>query len=208
LPRRRLDVENSCGSPAVGCAWSPRWGSRIWHTLWNSRSHNPEVAGSNPAPATSEKACKCGPFHLRGGFTLLGDLKRGQVALSGSCDDGTRRCADAVPSADGDDELLRMQARWRPASSSCTPGRPRRRRTCPRGGANGDAVRPSPPPGASATCPRRSRVRTRHSCRRSSGSAPACSIGSRALTAPRGGARLRSYRGRWEVRCRSAVRRA
>jgi len=29
--------------------------------------------------------------------------------ITGSRDDGTRRCADAVPSADGDDELLLLQ---------------------------------------------------------------------------------------------------
>lgn len=45
-------------------------------------------------PRYSEKACKYAPFHLRGGFTALGDLKRGQVDLWGSHDDGTqmRRC--------------------------------------------------------------------------------------------------------------------
>jgi hypothetical protein len=35
-----------------------------WSSLVARRAHNPKVAGSNPAPATKEKARKCGPFLL------------------------------------------------------------------------------------------------------------------------------------------------
>src|SRR5207253_5202350 len=66
-PDRRRHVSNATGAVVrrYTCARDAGWSSQVAR-----RAHNPEVAGSNPAPATSKAPLTRGFFFMRGRSTL------------------------------------------------------------------------------------------------------------------------------------------
>jgi hypothetical protein len=68
--------------PALELRHAAGWSSQVAR-----RAHNPEVAGSNPAPATPERGRKCGPFLL-----VAGSSTRRSVGTAAGTFEGSAVC--------------------------------------------------------------------------------------------------------------------